>query len=198
MTKQPNWEFVAQLGDANPILHGGYFIYRDLTKVYADEGEYVEPYKEVDNEIISWRIWRFSLDKLKQHKHPTEDRMLLICTRYRANWPHPVEGYDEWFNRDISGLASFGGQTPAELREAFCSDNIIERARAYELVGKYHGFLNLDGYPLIIDGEGANDIMWKRYEQELCKHRHMVKNEADELFAWKCADCDYVYGRSSN
>ena len=170
MTKQPNWEFVAQLGDANPILHGGYFIYRDLTKVYAGEGEYVEPYKEVDNEIISWRIWRFSLDK----------------------------GYDEWFNRDISGLASFGGQTPAELREAFCSDNIIERARAYELVGKYHGFLNLDGYPLIIDGEGANDIMWKRYEQELCKHRHMVKNEADELFAWKCADCDYVYGRSSN
>ncbi len=36
---QPAWECIAQLGDKNPIDHGGYWILRDTTGVYAEEAE---------------------------------------------------------------------------------------------------------------------------------------------------------------
>ncbi len=36
---QPKWKLLANLGDANPIDYGGYFVYRDETGVYRDEAE---------------------------------------------------------------------------------------------------------------------------------------------------------------
>lgn len=72
MTNQPVWKLLANLGDVNPVDHGGLFVYQDLTGVYPEECE----------KLVS----------------------------------------------------------PADP---------IERARAYESIGDYHGFDNLDSYPLI-------------------------------------------------
>jgi len=127
---------LANLGDVNPIDHGGYFVYRDTTGVYAEEGEKLFVYED------SWQIYRFPLDRLKMVQG------YLVPLRYSPDWPEPLFRYDEWFHKDLDRVASYVGQSVEELRNAFCSDDPIVRAGAYEAIGDYFGYENLDGYPL--------------------------------------------------
>ena len=57
---QPAWECIAQLGDKNPIDHGGYWILRDTTGVYAEEAELLLVPDDDDRE---YTIYRFTLDR---------------------------------------------------------------------------------------------------------------------------------------
>jgi hypothetical protein len=158
-TRQPNWEFVANLGDHTPLYYGGYFIYRDTTGVYAEEGEYVF----VDgDEKPTWRIHRFILDKLKLVT--TDTHMYLVPNRYDPSWPYPVEQYDEWFHQDLDVVAAFSGTNVEELRKMFCSDDAKERAWAYHTIGEFHGFDNLDAYPLVYTNEDEVRARYTRGE----------------------------------
>jgi hypothetical protein len=142
MSSQPKWKLVAQLGDANPVDCGGYFIYEDETGAYAPEGEklFVD---ECVPHANAWTVYRFPLDRLKI------DGAYLIPFAYDVHtYPHPVSRYDEWFHDDLNRVASYSGIALAQLRAMFCSANTIDRARAYETIGDYFGFDNLDSYPL--------------------------------------------------
>lgn len=58
---QPQWKFVANLGDADPIENGGAFVFIDETGVYPPEVEILEEPAE-DNGPKHWHVYRFSLD----------------------------------------------------------------------------------------------------------------------------------------
>ena len=66
----------------------------------------------------------------------------------------------------LSGVASSIGTSLSELRTLFCSDNPLDRATAYRAVGEYHGFENLDSYPLRFDTRAEVEA---RYAVELAK-----------------------------
>jgi hypothetical protein len=156
---QPSWQSIAQLGDVNPIDHGGYFIYRDITGVYPEEGEILEPPPE-DSEDGQFTIYRFSLDRCKVVWDDNPFAVYLVPDGYNPeNWQHALMSYDEWFHDDLASVAESEGSTLAHLREEFCSPDPLARARAYESIGRYHGWENLDSYPLTLSREEVE----KRY-----------------------------------
>jgi hypothetical protein len=143
-TKQPIWKLVAQLGDVHPIDYGGHFVFEDETGVYPPEAEILLVQDDTNGEPTEWLAYRYSLDKLAMVDG------YLVNARFvgRDDLPHPIASYDEWFHRDLDGCAANISTDTETLRRMFCSDDIRERARAYEFIGGYHGFDNLDGYPL--------------------------------------------------
>lgn len=147
-TNQPKWELIANLGDANPIEYGGYFIYRDTTGVYPEEAELLD---SPEDDSGTWTVYRFILDRLERIE--TDDRILLVPSGFSQKWangklPHPIYVYDEWFSENLSRVADYIGQTLEEMRNDLCSEDARRRAFAYRAIGEYHGFDNLDSYPL--------------------------------------------------
>jgi hypothetical protein len=156
MTNQPVWKYVANLGDASPIEHGGLFLYEDETGVYPAELEKLDEPCD-DDRLERWTVRRVCLDKLKLHR--VENMLYLVPGAYEPSWPHPVHSYVEWFAKDLASVAETMGTTRAELEEAFCSDDIKARAWAYQCVYDYHGWDNGDSYPQTLTKKEAR----KRY-----------------------------------
>lgn len=152
-TRQPDWEFIANLGDASPLDYGGYFIYRDRTGVYQEEAELIVPNEE---EGETYTVYRFGLDRLKKVNG------FLVPIRYERDWPQPVEAYDTWFHEDLGAVASFIDSTKEQLEAAFTSPDPRARAFAYQAVGEYHGMENLDSYPLTLTRKEVE----KRYQRK--------------------------------
>jgi len=161
-TRQPEWEFIANLGDASPLDYGGYFIYRDKTGVYEEEAELLIVDNEED-ENSTYTIYRIMLERSKLVDG------YLVPFKYDKSWSHPLERYDEWFHKDLGGVASSVGATKEELEKAFTSSNPLERAHAYREIGNYHGWENLDSYPLT---ELTRKDVEERYRGELERKAH--------------------------
>ena len=142
---QPDWECIAQLGDANPIDHGGYWILRDKTGVYPEEAELlVVP--DVDGG--EYTAYRFVLEPC------TYINGVLSDNPFHPDKPawwagtkddRKVRPQDTTY---LKNIADFIGMEVDELADHFCSDDPLQRAMAYRAVGDYHGFDNLDSYPL--------------------------------------------------
>lgn len=161
-TRQPEWEFIANLGDASPLDYGGYFIYRDKTGVYEEEAELLIVDNEED-ENTTYTSYRIVLERGKL----VDD--YLVPFRYNPSWKYPVGRYDEWFHAGLEDVADSIGATKEELEQAFTSANPLERARAYRVVGDYHGWENLDSYPLT---ELTRKDVEERYRGELERKAH--------------------------
>jgi hypothetical protein len=129
---QPKWRFVANLGDANPLNFGGYLVYRDQTRIYPAEAVVIEP--NDDEEKKTWTVYRFVLEPC------TDKDGVLSDNPYHRDIP-------VWFAKHLDAMADSSGTTEAELRAAFCSSDLIEQARAYKAIGRYHGWKELDCYP---------------------------------------------------
>ena len=148
MTNQPQWKFLTNLGDVNPLDYGGYFIFVDETGVYAPEGEVYDP--------DDHKAWRFSLDQC----HLYEGRLILKSLfDQAATLPRPLSDYGEWFGTSyiLCSVAGAIGRTVEELQRLFCSDDILERADAYHELGMVFGFENLDTDPLDLPEEEAQE-----------------------------------------
>lgn len=145
-TRQPKWEIIANLGDVS-LEYGGYFIYKDKTGVYPEVAEmfYVPAWHEDD-----WVIYRFTLEKC------TFQNGILSDNKFHPE--HPA-----WFADEMDVMASSHGLTNGQLIEWFCSDDPLQRAEAYRVVGEYHGFENLDSYPFVKSRKGVE----KRYQKDL-------------------------------
>jgi len=153
-TRQPVWEFVANLGDAHPLDYGGYFVYRDTTGVYEEEAEF---WNEPDEEDGPITVYRIMLER-KKMVGP-----YLVPLRYDPSWRHPVEQYDEWFHKDLADVAESVGLEKEAIEEMLCSGDPIKRANAYWMIGQYHGWENLDSYPETYTRREAK----QRYRKEL-------------------------------
>lgn len=143
---QPDWECIAQLGDASPTEYGGYWIFRDKTGVYAPEGEYL--FCPDDDESDEFEAYRFSLDKCTFINGILSDnRFHPECCAWWATTPEKMKARPQ-DGRGLEDIGNCMGFTVDELVAMFTSDNITERAQAYRMVGEYHGFENLDSYQL--------------------------------------------------
>ena len=74
----------------------------------------------------------------------------LTAHRYAAWWAK-TEAERKARPQDttyLKNIAEFIGMEVDELAEHFCSEDALKRAAAYRAVGDYHGFENLDSYPL--------------------------------------------------
>jgi len=133
-TAQPIWQQIAQLGDSHPVEYGGYWIFTDETGVYDAEAELLDSPDHEDGEYIAHR---FGLD-----------RCTFIAGVLSDNRFHPDK--PAWFADRLASVAECMGAKLAEIIEMLCSDDAIERAAAYRMIGEYHGFDNLDSYPLVM------------------------------------------------
>ena len=133
---QPKWKLLANLGDANPIDNGGYFVFEDETGAHPAEAELLEPPAE---EGAAWEVHRFMLDRC------TYVDGVLSDNPYHKGLPawfaHPES---QKANRPqdstyLSRVAETMGTPVEKLIEMFCSENPLERAGAYREIGEYHG-----------------------------------------------------------
>lgn len=136
-------KLLAQLGDKDPITHGGYFIF-DSDEGDYPQGEWLESPEEDDHQV--WRVYRFDIVKC------TYQSGILSDNPY-----HPA--HPAWFANQLSSLCGFVEIEEDDLVEMFCGEDVLERAEGYRVVGSYHGFENLDEYPL----ELTRDEVEERY-----------------------------------
>lgn len=150
-TEQPEWEFVSNLGDVNPIDHGGLFVYRDKTGVYPPEMVKLEPLGEDDyGDPTSWEIHRVPLEPctfiggiLSDNKyHPTSCAWFATTPQKMRERPQDGKG--------LADIAESNGVNESTLIEWLTSDNPVDRAMVWEAIGNHHGWANLDSYPLTI------------------------------------------------
>jgi hypothetical protein len=154
MSQQPKWKLVANLGDVNPLDYGGYFVLVDETGVYCPEGEWLDPPVEG---CETYTVRRFILDQCI-YSHSTG---ILSDNRFHPESPawfatpelHKlVRPQDSTY---LTNLAKSYDMEVDELVGLFCSYDPIRRAEAYRMVGEYHGWENLDDYPLELSHDEA-------------------------------------------
>ena len=147
---QPKWKFVANLGDVNPLEHGGLFVFIDETGVYPPEMAKVEPPQDTDPEPPEGEEDLFDADE--EVKYTVHRAVLEPCTYTNGvlsdNQFHPDS--PAWFADKLPAVASFIGVDAAELIGDFTSGDPVKLARAYEAVASYHGWANLDEYPVTL------------------------------------------------
>lgn len=119
MTNQPRWRLVANLGDVNPVEYGGFFVYRDTTKVYGPEVELLEA---GDSDADGWTIYRACIES-----DPTK----------------------EWWYDKISDVARFIGQPEDEVRADLASGDVVRVAHIYQGLMSYFGGHEFDSYPIV-------------------------------------------------
>lgn len=125
---QPKWVFVENLGDVDPLEHGGLFVYRDETGVYPPEMELLE------TDGKQFEIHRVILD-----------RCTFINGVLSDNKFHPE--MDAWFADDLASVSSSMDYDLDELRSDLCSEDAVKRAHAYRAILGYHGWANGDREP---------------------------------------------------
>jgi hypothetical protein len=156
-TQQPIWKLRANLGDVHPLDYGGYFVFEDQTGVYPAEAEMLEEREEGERH---YTVYRFSLDRCTWKDgilsdnpyHPDKSAWWAQSEKERAERPQ-----DGPYKSGLEDLAQFAGITAEELIAQFCSEDALERAEAYRLVGQDHGWINLDGYPLKLTVKEAKE-----------------------------------------
>jgi hypothetical protein len=133
---------VAQLCDADPIEYGGYWVFDD-----GDCGS-AELLIVPEEEGGKYLVYRFDLDRC------TYVDGVLADNKYHPNipaWFAKPESIRKERPQDttyLKNVALYCEFPEGLLVRQFCSESLIDRAQAYRMVGVYHGFNNLDGYPL--------------------------------------------------
>lgn len=136
-TRQPIWTLVANLGDASPFEYGGYFVYRDETGIYAPEADYLWINDDVHGKPCA-QLHRFILEPCT-----------FIDGVLSDNPFHPT--HPVWFADKLADIAQTCDVAELDLLRMFTSSDPLDRAHAWRSVGEYHGFDNLDAYPLTFD-----------------------------------------------
>jgi hypothetical protein len=157
-TRQPEWKLLANLGDVHPIDYGGYFVYEDATGVYPAEAELLE---SPDSDEGVWTVYRFTLERctlvngvLSDNKfHPEHAAWFAQPECGRANRPQDTTY--------LSNIANLYGMKLEEMQRLFISDSPVERAHAYRAVGEFHGFENLDSYPMTFKNRAEVEARYK-------------------------------------
>ena len=151
---QPKWKCVGNLGDKNPVDHGGLLVFVDETGVYPPEVEKIEP--PCDGEK-RWEVRRVVLDPC------TYVNGVLSDNKFHPN--HPA-----WFADDLDSVCSSMDVERDELIRLFCSDEPMERAEAWRCVLDQHGWANVDDYPLhLTRNEIKNRLRGKNIPEVLAR-----------------------------
>lgn len=145
---QPTWKYLKNIGDANPLDHGGLFVFEDETGIYPPEMERVDPVSDEDGADVT--IHRVVLEPC------TYIDGVLSDNKFHLEIP-------AWFADSIGSVATASDVEPPTLIRHLCSDDVIARAIAYRDIFDYHGWDNGDAYPRTISYKEAQ----KRYRKIL-------------------------------
>jgi hypothetical protein len=138
---QPSWKLLDVLGDVNPIDNGGMLVYEDTTGVYPPEAVVIRVLDEDrDDDDGGWIVYRFPLERCT-YGRPRGIDGVLSDNEYHPEAP-------AWFADSLESVASFVGASRDELIGYLCSPSPSDRAQAYQAIGDYHGFINLDHDPI--------------------------------------------------
>jgi hypothetical protein len=151
---QPHWKTVCTVGDVNPVDYSGGIVQVDETGVYAPECTWIEAGESEDDPV---RVYRFILEPC------TFINGILSDNRFHPDKPawfakpeserKPGVNSTTW----LKGLADQFNESVEEFAQHFLSDDIQERAGAWMEVGHYHGFDNLDSYPLTMSPDECRE-----------------------------------------
>jgi hypothetical protein len=119
--------------------------------------------EEIESDKQCYVAYRFSLDRctyvngvLSDNKfHPDHPAWFAKPEIERRDRPQDTTY--------LKGVADFVGQTEEDMIASFCSEDPRLRAMAWQAVGDYHGFENIDDYPLRLTRAEAEE----RYGKEL-------------------------------
>lgn len=148
MNTPPTRVLIAELGDEDPLEHGGYFVFQDLQEPRCYEAEWLAVPEE--GETKYWTVYRFG----------------LTCCSYlngilSDNIYHPE--LPAWFAGpgQLRKIASYSGLSTRALIALLCSGRPEKLAAAYRAIGEYAGWANLDSYPLSLTRREVT----KRYQK---------------------------------
>jgi hypothetical protein len=137
-TSQPRWHVAANLGDVNPLDHGGSFVLIDSTGVYDPE------------------LWRFDSDSMQLHRISIKQCHRTITGEIGDNSYHP--NLTAWFGSAESLRSVFSFVDNEDLPRHLCGSNVIDRAFAYLALCDYHGADNFDRYPITLTRSEARKL----------------------------------------
>lgn len=127
-TKQPAWFCVDNLGDVNPLEHGGQFLMIDRRGVYSPE------------------LWVWDPDKMSLHSIGL-DRCHKTGNGVGENEYFP--NYQSWFGdiKNIKSVCDSCGWKQSEFIGSLVNSDPSVRARAYYDIALTHGIENFDSEP---------------------------------------------------
>jgi hypothetical protein len=164
-TQQPSFWCIANIGDADPLNHGGGFVLIDRTGVYSPELLMLEEpcgADETQHELST--ILLDSLTRIKRDDGNHE----LSDNRFHADTP-------AWFGESerLKAVSGYCGRPYFSLLGSFLSGCPVERAFAYKEVASYYGIANFDSDPCMLRPEKAKllcDTMLAQIEESKTWH----------------------------
>lgn len=149
---QPSFWCIANIGDANPLEHGGCFVLVDRTGVYRSELLLLT----VDDD--GYRRASIVMDDLMRIKRANG---LHELSDNRFHPHHPA-----WFGRakGLEELASYSGKRYEELVAGFLSSSPLENASCWLDLERYYGIENFD-HPRKVEEDKASQIVKTFFRQ---------------------------------
>jgi hypothetical protein len=169
-TQQPAWHCIANLGDADPFLHGGQFLMIDRRGIYPAE---LWVFSEWLEESPQMTLHTIVLDPCYPVISDGET-VGLSDNRFHpsmAAWFGDLHKL-KWDLYKLKSVSSFIGMECNELAQLFCG-NPYDRAIAYAAVADYYGLGNFDSYPRVFDT--------KREAKSFCKRMLAQIKKAEAL-----------------
>ena len=127
-------------------------IRHDNTEPTIEIAEEIGSYEDEEGfEQKKFQLYRFDIERFKLVTDPEDYKTTyLVPENYKPDWPHSLASYEEWFAKDLEGVARSVGEDPLVLAKKFTAATPSVRASAYMEVAGYHGLANFDGDPLEI------------------------------------------------
>ena len=147
---QPSFWCVANIGDVDPLTHGGAFVLVDRRGNNCPELYVLEPIGEDDyGDPTSWELHTVLMKQCTFFRDGNNDPVLS------DNSYHPNSR--AWFanGNDLVSLADYIGEDVDSLCRLF-TGNVLKRATAWKAVHDYHG------------PQSAPDTLTKREASKLC------------------------------
>lgn len=169
MTNQPIWKAVANLGDANPVDHGGFFVLVDQTGVYCPEAVTIETPVDAqwsgywEDETEGYSGWhknaRWTVSRVPLEPNWFEDGC-LSDNEFHKNLPAWYGGPDS-----LESVSSSTGMTVRDLITALTSKDTVQRAFGYRELAGYYGAYEFDQTPLELSEREVTEQVETYFEQ---------------------------------
>lgn len=162
-TKQPSYWCVGNIGDPEPLEHGGKFVLVDRTGVYNPVLLVLDVHENYVAPECRHTLHHVELEPCIRavKAEPSSQELVGLST----NKFHPYSL--EWFGdpESLKAIASYVGRPVDSLIDSFLSSCPVERAFAYDAVASYHGLENFDGSPQALNPEKARLLVYTMQAQ---------------------------------
>ncbi len=160
MKNQPAFHCVANLGDANPLEHGGAFVLVDRRGLYRPELHLWEPEECKLYRVTCEQLWRIPSNESRDPATNRQPENGVSDNRFHPYLP-------AWFG-NLAALQSVADSIGSELSEfvdRLTAENAVTRVSAFiDLIG-YWGPAEFDSYPLDLTAREAKALCSKCLKQ---------------------------------